>query len=82
VLVAAPAIPVGPVGPVGPVVPAIPVGPVAVVKYGIEVQDVVPSPIFALPVSYSKPISPARRIGLLLVQFAAVSLRTWTITAI
>ena len=76
------AVPAGPVGPVGPVGPAEPVGPVASVKYGNEFQLVVPSPTFILPVSYSKPSSPASKIGLADVQFAAVSLRTWTITAI
>jgi hypothetical protein len=60
--------PVGPematAGPVGPVPP----------KYVSCVHVEVPSPIFANPVSREYANSPCNNIGLMLVQFAVVSL--------
>ena len=43
--------------------------------YGSDFHAVFPSPIFNFFVSISKPGSPTLKVGLALVQFAAVSLR-------
>jgi hypothetical protein len=52
------------------------------VKYGNDVQAVVPFPIFILFVSDSMASSPPIKIGLAEVQLAAVSLLNWIKTAI
>jgi len=47
-----------------------PTAPLRLYERPVQVED--PSPIFYLPVSVSKPISPAANVGLVEVQVAAV----------